>query len=95
MKITKAYLKKLIKEEINDLQVVVENKDQDIQDIVNLISGRISKVGFGDEDEEDFLAAKVELKEDLDEITFEQWQALSGENQYKENKMKITNNQRG
>jgi hypothetical protein len=78
MKITKAYLKKLIKEEINDLQVVVENREQDI---VKLISDRIPDVGRGDKNtgdfeedffgvksekdyEEDFKAVKIELEED-------------------------------
>jgi len=82
MKITKAYLKKLIKEEINDLQVVVENREQEI---VNLISGRISKVGFGDKNENDFDYAKLELEDDglaskqeLEQITFERWKDLAG-----------------
>ena len=87
MKITKAYLKKLIKEEINDLQVVVENREQEI---VNLISNRIPKVGFGDKNENDFDYAKLELEDDglaskqeLEQITFERWKDLSGVNQYK------------
>ena len=82
MKIAKDRLKEIIKEEINDLQIVVENRGQEI---VDLISDRISEVGFGDENEEDFDAAKVELEEDglaseqeLEQITFERWQALSG-----------------
>jgi hypothetical protein len=84
MKITKAYLKKLIKEEINDLQVVVENREQEI---ANLISDRISKVGFGDENEEDFFYAKDELeadglasKQELKQITFKRWKELAGVN---------------
>ena len=115
MKITKAYLKKLIKEEI----AAMDNEDgsgsvtapltpEQEQEIVELISDRMPDVGRGDKNtgdfeedffgvkseedyEEDFKAVKIELEEDglaseqdLDQITFERWQELSGVNQYKE-----------
>ena len=79
MKITKRQLRRIIR----------ENRSQEI---LKLISDRISDVGFGDEDEEDFESVKIELGEDglatqeeLDQLTFDQWKEL------KESKtMKIT-----
>jgi len=79
MKITKRQLRRIIR----------ENRSQEI---LKLISDRISDVGFGDEDEEDFESVKIELEEDglatqeeLDQLTFDQWKEL------KESKtMKIT-----
>ena len=82
MKITKRQLRRIIR----------ENRSQEI---LKLISDRISDVGFGDEDEEDFESVKIELGEDglasqeeLDQLTFDQWKEL------KESKaMKITKGQ--
>ena len=79
MKISKRQLRRIIR----------ENRSQEI---LKLISDRISDVGFGDEDEEDFESVKIELGEDglasqeeLDQLTFDQWKEL------KESKtMKIT-----
>ena len=70
MKITKRQLRRIIKEERE-------------QEIVKLVSARIPDVGFGDQAEEDFLAAKIELEEDgdateqeLSQLSFEKWQEL-------------------
>ena len=82
MKITKRQLRRIIK----------ENRSQEI---LKLISDKISEVGFGDEDEEDFESVKIELEEDglasqeeLDQLTFESWKDLKESTQ-----MKITKRQ--
>jgi len=70
MKVTKRQLKKIIREDR-------------AQEIVKLVSTRIPEVGFGEMDEEDFDAVKVELEDDgladeqeLSQLSFQKWQDL-------------------
>jgi hypothetical protein len=55
------------------------NEEDNTQNILDLIKQRIKEVGYGEETEEDFKAAKIELGEDypdlkdeIDRITFDQ-----------------------
>ena len=93
MKTTKSDLKRIIREELEN--VLTEGQfygddemmdDDRREELISMIYD-IMKDNRSGNQEEDFAAAKVELEEDglaseqeLKKITFERWQALSGVN---------------